>query len=223
MTAKPNLNILQYNARKSRETVMISFLQDKRVKEFDILAIQEPWHNTYIPTTYNPRESCFYLAFPTQDTSRVCFYINKKINPNTWEASFPTGDTGTLQIWKDDTRSSTALTIHNIYNPSESYSSRKEGSLTSVRRMLSAGSPQICLGDFNLHHPYWSGPARPTQHRAADTLIDLMESANMTLTIPPGTITWEARDAYSTIDLVFASEELINQVIRCETRRDLDH
>ena len=37
------LFILQYNIRKQKNTTMVSLLEDPRVREFDLLAIQEPW------------------------------------------------------------------------------------------------------------------------------------------------------------------------------------
>jgi len=48
------LKILQYNVNHGKEATVIPLLQDQRVKEFDILAIQEPWRNLYIATGYNP-------------------------------------------------------------------------------------------------------------------------------------------------------------------------
>ena len=42
------------------------------------------------------------------------------------------------------------------------------------------------LGDFNLPHPLWSGPSRPTQHQAADQLLDVVRAASMQLTLPSG-------------------------------------
>ena len=42
MKWKTTLRILQYNVRKSRDTVMATLLRDPRVMDYDILAIQEP-------------------------------------------------------------------------------------------------------------------------------------------------------------------------------------
>ena len=71
--------ILQYNVQKSKDKVMAPLLEDPRVQAYDILAIQEPWNNPFMETTYNPRNSCFYLVYPP-GKGRACFYINKKLN-----------------------------------------------------------------------------------------------------------------------------------------------
>ena len=42
MNSQTTLKILQYNVRKSRDTVMATLLRDPRVMEYDVLAIQEP-------------------------------------------------------------------------------------------------------------------------------------------------------------------------------------
>ena len=42
MSRSTTLKILQYNVRKSRDTVIATLLRDEKVMEYDILAIQEP-------------------------------------------------------------------------------------------------------------------------------------------------------------------------------------
>lgn len=60
MTSKPNIRILQYNVMKSKDKVMATLLRDERIKEFDILAIQEPWRNPYISTTHHPAQKIYF-------------------------------------------------------------------------------------------------------------------------------------------------------------------
>ena len=74
------LKILQYNVHKSKDRVMAPLLEDSRIHAFDILAIQEPWNNTHIATSYNPRNSWFYLAYPAE-RGRACLFINKRLDP----------------------------------------------------------------------------------------------------------------------------------------------
>jgi uncharacterized protein YbaA (DUF1428 family) len=42
MNRHSKLSILQYNVHRLRDIVMASMLQDPRIHEYDILAIQEP-------------------------------------------------------------------------------------------------------------------------------------------------------------------------------------
>jgi len=62
---------------------MAPLLKNIKIKEYDVLAIQKPWYNNFIYISYNLKEGNFYLIYPEQAGSRVCFYINTKIDPNT--------------------------------------------------------------------------------------------------------------------------------------------
>ena len=42
MSLSTTLKILQYNVRKSRDTVMATLLRDPLVIDYDVLAVQEP-------------------------------------------------------------------------------------------------------------------------------------------------------------------------------------
>lgn len=44
----------------------------------------------------------------------------------------------------------------------------------------------LMVGDFNLHHPLWTGPGRH-QHSEADELIDIIDTAGMHLITEEGT------------------------------------
>jgi hypothetical protein len=63
MNPKNTLKILQYNVRKSRDTVMAALLRDSRVMEYDILVIQEPWRNPFMSTTHHLAKAHFNLCY----------------------------------------------------------------------------------------------------------------------------------------------------------------
>lgn len=86
---------------------------------------------------------------------------------------------------------------------------------------MNAKGKHILLGDFNLHHFYWSGLSRPTQHMAANQLLELLEEKDLSLTLPRGTIIWEARSSYSTIDLIFMTSGLVDCFKHCKSREDI--
>jgi hypothetical protein len=83
MTVHRKLRILQYNVQKSKDIVLASLFQDNKVLEYDILVIQEPWQNLFIATFYYPLKAHFQLTYLDDTTTRLCFYINKRIDPNT--------------------------------------------------------------------------------------------------------------------------------------------
>jgi len=98
MTRDQSLNILQYNVQKSRDVVLASLFQDRWISEYDVLAIQEPWRNPVIATSYHPLKTHFHLTYFDDKETRVCFYINKQIDASTWNVSFITKDIIVLEI-----------------------------------------------------------------------------------------------------------------------------
>jgi hypothetical protein len=85
---RPQLRILQYNVRKSKDTVMATMLRDPKVLEYDILAIQEPWRNPFKETTHHPAKNEFHLCYPKEGEdgpARVCLFIHKRINHTRWQ------------------------------------------------------------------------------------------------------------------------------------------
>jgi exonuclease III len=69
------IRILQYNVNKSRNKVLASLMEDPRRKDFDIIAIQEPWRNTYDHAAYNPRASGFHLIDNKQARPSPTTYV----------------------------------------------------------------------------------------------------------------------------------------------------
>ena len=74
------MKILQYNVNKSKNKVLVGLLADPRVREFNIIAVQEPWRNPYNLTAYSTRDSGFYLVNIQDKDSRVSTYVNKRIS-----------------------------------------------------------------------------------------------------------------------------------------------
>ena len=115
------------------------------------------------------------------------------------------------------------LWIHNVYNSSSAfYSARNEFSIMSnLVRQLQFTEQYIILRDFNLHHSYWSDLTRLTQHATANTLIDIIDRAELALTLFRDFITWEIRESQSTINFIFMSENMISRLIHCMIRVDM--
>ena len=214
------LKILQYNVNHGKESTIVPLLEDPKAHEFDIIAIQEPWRNQFATTSYCPSRTPFYLAYPKFEDTRVCCYINKRLNISSWNVTNHTADFQTITITPDD--GSRQIEIHNIYNPSPySYYSRLEGALTLLPGKLREDTMNIVLGDFNLHHPLWNGTERLTFHTAADTLLDIARDHSLSLVTPPGMTTWAERGSRSTIDLIFLSTTDHHKILRCTTRDDI--
>jgi hypothetical protein len=188
-----SLSILQYNVQKSKNITMAPLLADPEVQKYHILAIQEPWKNPTIHTSYNPSSSAFHLVYRPEENTRVAFYINKELEAESWTAETPTPDLCILTLTIRYGHSLRKIQIINIYNPSPtSYNSYNSPStLPALHDYLSQHQDieHIVLGDFNLHHPFWGGIARPLQHRMADQLLDLVGHFALDLATLVGTRT----------------------------------
>jgi exonuclease III len=223
MNGYNSLRILQYNINHGKDATLVPLLRDTSVQDFDVLAVQEPWRNPFMNTSYNPSTSTFHLSYPPKPLARVCFYVNKRIDPSSWSVITHNEDLQTLTIRYGPTEDIKTVKIHNIYNPSpQSYTALVPGTLATLQECLREDTnDHILLGDFNLHHPLWAGLSRPTQHASSDILLDIARNHSLELATPQGTVTWRSRGTHSTIDLTFVSETLASKIIKCQPRLDI--
>ncbi|EAQ82922.1 hypothetical protein CHGG_10740 [Chaetomium globosum CBS 148.51] len=76
---------------------------------------------------------------------------------------------------------------------------------------------------FNRHDQLWGGDdVSPRRQGEGDRIINLMDEHSLCSLLPRGTKTWQSGDIESTIDLVLASAELADQLLRC-TIHPCDH
>jgi exonuclease III len=221
------LSILQYNVHKSRDMVMATMLRDPRIREYDILAIQEPWRNPFVATTHHPAKDIFHLCCLAEEEvgpARVCFFINKRLDHNKWQFKEHSRDICSLTIESDIEQEGQRLTIHNVYNPARR-SASENTALADIRAILHEyqTNEQVLLGDFNLHHPMWGCPDVRHIDPESEDLITIIEDFNLSSTLRPGAITYEERTSRSTIDLCLVTAGLVDRVVRSQVDRDLDH
>ncbi len=192
--------------------------QNPRVLEYDILAIQEPWRNPFINTSYHPLKSHFQLTYLDHAATRVCLYINKRIDPGAWSVSYVSQDIISLAIRNPS--SGRDLHIFNVYNE---VGTNTLPTLADTIAALDPNSDLIVLGDFNLHHPLWSAThRRASGGPSAQPLLSILEDAQLELLTVPGTPTHRWKDGETTIDLTFATEEVASRVVQCRIDRQLD-
>ena len=198
---------------------MAPLLHGTTAADLDIITIQEPWQNPFHYSSYNPPQSGFHLAFTPLERTRVCFYINKALNPDSWEIDDEGNpDIATLHLRTTCGGLPTSVHIHNVYNPSPQHRTALEVLVIDELVAQLQAAPEashIVVGDFNLHHPTWGGLRCLMQHVAADRLLDVAAAVDLNLTLPPGTITWRAHHLESTIDLTLVSATLTPRVVSC--------
>ncbi len=81
MTKQSFLRILQYNIRKSLK-IQESFLIDREVREFDIVAIQKQGRNNNDLQSFSSAHNFFHLVKNSSSQSRTCIYVNKCLRLN---------------------------------------------------------------------------------------------------------------------------------------------
>lgn len=171
------LRIPQANTWKSRNKVMMHLFGEEGVQEMEILAIQEPevYNHTDSMTTYSQALGGRFhvLLRPTEQVRggkaevdaakpRVCFYVNKRIDPKSWSIRYHTRDASTLRVKTDNE----AIHVHNVYveskvrdegdeNQQKIRAATAKATIQVVRRLLRNSEPgqHVVVGDFNLHHP----------------------------------------------------------------------
>ncbi len=79
MFQQKKLQILQYNVHKFRNKMMIALLHEKKIKNYDILILQEFWWFDDIFRAYCSVTVNFMLK---NNEDKICFYINKRIDSN---------------------------------------------------------------------------------------------------------------------------------------------
>ncbi len=214
------LTIIQYNTRKSRSLVMILLFQNDEILNIDIIAIQEPWRNTRDQTIYHPRKNSFHLLYSENDKTRVCFFINKKIDQSNWTYTMDGPDIISLHLNLPDR----CIHIHNTYNPVnvEEIST----SIPILRHRLAAHPDEehIALGDLNLHHEAGEemGALKAIIEKSEELLM-VTQRWEMEHMVPVETTTYKKSTGESTIDLIFATPLLSESLISCGIEDKFDH
>jgi hypothetical protein len=227
MKNKIVLIILQYNVRNERMRTMIFLLIDDNMQNFNVIVIQELWRNFIVSITLNFNQSDFHLLYRFDEDTKICFYVNDKLNTNSWDVEYFTIDICTLKMKINDlNEDSSMIHIHNVYNFSLIFYSSRNSSFTfsKTKRFLvdALTNHYILLEDFNLHHFFWNDSSRSTQHVAANELLNIIEKHDLTLTLFKKFITWKNRITASIIDLTFMTTHLIDKLKHCTTRSDLN-
>ncbi|EKG09193.1 Endonuclease/exonuclease/phosphatase [Macrophomina phaseolina MS6] len=206
---------------RSRAKVMAPLFRDRRTREFDIIALQEPWKNPFRDTTYHPLKREFELLH-FNGPARTCIFVNKRIAPSSWTVTYHTSDLCILHLkLANNSNAGGAVYIYNVYSPP-----RTTGASSSLYTLAAAlrdypTDQYIVLGDFNLHYPLWTGPEYSHQDREADELINLLERFSLHLASLPAIPTFARKDAQITIDLAFITAGILEHLVRCQVREDL--
>ena len=187
-------NLLLWNTQGNKQCLEILLEEAK----YDILAIQEPWINTFTKSTYCPRSSKYHLIHQLE--GRAALYISKRYRVDAWDFE-ATRDY--CRVWFSPANGEgEGLEVWLIYNLPDN-KAVPSALLSRPRPDL----PIVLAGDFNLYYPLWDHYNRTDGK--ADDLLQLALQWELDLRTPYGTITREPqgnqRGRPSTIDHFWAS------------------
>ena len=220
---KPTL-VASCNLKQSvtRLASLIEYVEEMP-QPFHLICIQDPprnlpwkrrgpyllWYEAVRPLTETDNPYINPGMSPDME-KRVAFLILKSLDVKDWRIATHDSNSSLVITLRLTTASGEIVTFHNVYN--------HQNTLNIDQLFDDIGVEphgQILLGDFNLHHPSWSGNAmRSTAEPKAVRLYDALAATEMELISTRGAITYSrsARsDQYcSTIDLVFGNPQAIS-------------
>ncbi len=223
MTKQSFLRILQYNIRKSLR-IQESFLIDREVREFDIVAIQKQGCNNNDLQSFSSAHNFFHLVKNSSSQSRTCIYINKCLRLDQWIVETAESDICSIRILTRNTDNETqTLRLLNVYNSCSLSTTFTEKSsiISRLNELLKNDCKQLIVEDFNLHHSHWERWRCFTRHTMIDTLLNVITNARLKLLLKSDTITCEAHNQFTMIDLVFSSEKIQFMTCKCKIRINL--
>ncbi len=223
MTKQSFLRILQYNIRKSLR-IQESFLIDRKVREFNIVAIQKQDRNNNDLQSFNSAHNFFHLVKNSSSQSRTCIYVNKCLRLDQWIVETAESNICLIRILTRNTDNEMQmLRLLNVYNScSLSITFTEKFSIIScLNKLLKNDCEQLIVEDFNLHHSHWERRRCFTRHTMIDTLLNIITNARLKLLLKSDTITREAHNQFTTIDLVFSSEKIQFMTRKCKIWIDL--
>ncbi|KAI0993800.1 hypothetical protein K3495_g14384 [Podosphaera aphanis] len=182
-----------------------------------LVALQEPSVNKSNLDTYCPKG--YWLCMEPKLETKVAFLVSKIIGENGWTFKWISNLVAEISVKLE----STTIRVVNVYSPVTS-GPELVGWKEIVEAIRDDGTRCLLLGDFNCHHPFWGGIAAPRDTRA-QKLLNFTNAEGLHLATATGIPTFQRRGAggrlqETIIDLTFASEDLINRIESCLTRKD---
>ncbi len=113
--------------------------------------------------------------------------------------------------------------IHEAYNSSfrDHKIIHEKENLSEIKKMLHMSKESIFVEDFNLHHFTWKESFYSRQHLLLNELIKIITNIDASLALFQNTITRNYQESQMTINLIFTTDDIMNQLIRCEINKEM--
>jgi len=156
--------------------------------------------------------------------SRTCIYVIKHLRLDQWIVETAESDICAIRILTRNADNETqTLRLLNVYNSCSLFTTFTKRSLiiSHLNKLLKNDCKQLIVEDFNLHHSYWERWRCFTRHMMIDTLLNIITNTRLKLLLKSDTITREAHNQFTTIDLVFSSEKIQFIICKCKIQINL--
>ncbi len=226
-----DLSIVQTNVNKS-QNVSNSLLNDPDLEKCAFLLLTEPWSHTaketYSIFLYHSHRQPF---FPSQikrnlGQNKGCFRAMIWAQKDIYCRQVPINYWDITAVITELAPSQRKIFIVLVYIPCSQTSNKDRASrqlfrhLDLIRSALNEEKSRIpdveliVTGDFNRWDSLWGGNQIINHPRQGESeqLIQFMADFNLQSVVPQGTITYPARGVGSTIDLIFVSKELVDNL-----------
>ncbi len=116
-----------------------------------------------------------------------------------------------------------AIHIHEAYNLSlrDHEVIHEKESLSDIEKMLHMLKECILVKDFNLHHFTWEKSFYLKQHLLSNDLIEMITNVDALLMLSQDTIMRDYQKFQITINLIFTTDDIMNQLIWCEINEEM--
>jgi exonuclease III len=236
-TAMKKVRIWQQNCRRS-EACQQDVINSCNPERYDLILIQEPWmdhlKNTRAPTGWSTVYPPTHQLDGAERTRSVIFISPLLAGDACTTIPIDSPDVSAVQLETE----SGSIRVLNIYNPQEhprvikklrEWTDDPTGHTLPPTALFARGpaAHTLWMGDFNRHHPLWDD-SENTQlftNEAltdADVLIKAVMHAQLMMALPRNINTYETpHGSWTRPDNVFASEEILEQITRCDVAPEL--
>ena len=218
--------VIQLNVRKQGE-VHDSLMNEVAIEDAAVIAIQEPQarriQGRLLTTPMEHHKWTKMIPCTLKEgrwAIRSMLWVNKIVEAEQVAVDSPDITAAVIRLPER------VVLVASVYVPCGDGEALKD-TCENLRRVVAKAKRGVgttvdivVAGDFNCHDQLWGGDdVSSVRQGEADPIIDLMNELTLSTLLPRGTITWQAGGYGSTIDLVLASEELAEAVIRCGVHR----
>jgi exonuclease III len=225
--------IIQSNVRK-QDVVLDSLMNDEEIQDASVLAIQEPWARRtggrLLTTPMNHHRWTKMVPSIWREGRwpiRSMLWINKDVEAEQVTIQSPDITAAIIRLPER------LVLAVSVYAPGLDTQALRDicdnlqKTIQEMRRKANSAVELVIVGDFNRHDQLWGGDEVSAEKQGeADLIIDLMNEFSLSSLLRRGTKTWRGGGHETTIDLVLASEELKDAMVKCTlygTEHGSDH